>query len=70
MISPGTLQLFRDHANPSSFRMVASEKSADFLQNADASREGDHNFTPDSIAQCGCGHFAKLRDFESAGDAD
>jgi hypothetical protein len=50
--------------------MVASEKSAAFLQNADASREGDQNFTPDSIAQCGCGHFAKLRDFESAGDAD
>jgi hypothetical protein len=36
---------------------------------ADASREGDHHFTPDSIAQCGCGHFAKLRDFEAAGDA-
>jgi ribosomal protein L37E len=33
---------------------------------ANASRCGDHHFTPESTACCGCGHWATVADFDSA----
>jgi hypothetical protein len=37
---------------------------------ADASRDGSHEYTPESTAMCcACGHWGTVRDFERAGGA-
>jgi hypothetical protein len=38
---------------------------------ADASGNGDHDYTPDSTAVCGaCGHCGTVRDFEPEGETE